>query len=607
MSIRKWTSYFILLMTAAVSAFPSGSNLDLCLTMFPKHKGTQTQLEKDVYTVDTDSSSYLPNQRITVTISSPRGRQFKGVQIRAHRIDLNPEEILGSFDTLVPAEKLKLLGCQGRPNNTVTHSNSQSVDKAVVTWIAPSVNVGPIVFEVTVVESYFVFFHGLRSAVIQPATGSPSITPPLYLTPVVSETVAAMDWSQCGETKGCLLYPTYCTGDNCKVAVSYVLNQTAGTATFEMMVRGEEYISLGFSDDVIMGDDQTISCCSVYDRVSLLHGWNHPKKSNIQLLKTNLTNLEAARSQDGSVYCRFTRPVTMNLEVSYDRVDPVTLTFDLNSDYYLFVAWGKTYTATDIMGYHTQMPVISDSKVDFSEPYVQRGSVMPKLIRAHSTMMAVAWMGFAGLAIVMARYYKDGFNDKKICGIKIWFHIHRISAVMTFVLTVAGIVVVLVKLDGKITEKESAHTHMCLGFTVVALVCAQVLGGLVRPGPNKRLRPIFNFFHRLLGQAALVIAAAALICAYKIADFSYEMQRFGERTVAVWAGAFVFLEIVLTGYKYFKSRLCVHSARSDQYNLDKDSDTEPVMSVSPSHILLAVFLLFIACSITAACLMTLLF
>lgn len=37
----------------------------------------------------------------------------------------------------------------------------------------------------------------------------------------------------------------------------------------------------------------------------------------------------------------------MNLEVSYDRVEPVhpvTLTFDLNNDYYLFVAWGKTYT-----------------------------------------------------------------------------------------------------------------------------------------------------------------------------------------------------------------------------------------------------------------------
>lgn len=38
-------------------------------------------------------------------------------------------------------------------------------------------------------------------------------------------------------------------------------------------------------------------------------------------------------------------------------------------------------------------------------------------------MMAVAWMGFAGLAIIMARYYKDGFNEKTICGIKVWFHV----------------------------------------------------------------------------------------------------------------------------------------------------------------------------------------
>ncbi|CAG5123822.1 unnamed protein product, partial [Candidula unifasciata] len=269
--------------TTSVSGFPTGATLELCLTMFPKHMGTQTQLDKNAYIVSTDSVTYMPNQRIKVTVSSSTGnRQFKGVQIRAHRTDLNTEEILGAYDTLIPAEKLKVIDCQGKPNSTVTHSNNQTVNKVEATWVAPNLNVGPIVFDVTIVESFYVFYHGLRSAVIRPANNSPPIIPPVYLTPVVSATVAPIDWSQCGDTKGCLLYPTYCNGENCKAAVSYVVNETAGMATFELMVRGEEYVALGFSDDVIMGDDQTISCCSVYDRVSLLLGWNHPHKYNIQ-------------------------------------------------------------------------------------------------------------------------------------------------------------------------------------------------------------------------------------------------------------------------------------------------------------------------------------
>ncbi|KAH9502427.1 hypothetical protein Btru_075656 [Bulinus truncatus] len=155
---------------------------------------------------------------------------------------------------------------------------------------------------------------------------------------------------------------------------------------------------------------------------------------------------------------------------------------------------------------------------------------------------------------------------------------------------------------------ESAHTHMCLGFTVVSLVLAQVLSGLLRPGLDSKIRPLFNFVHKLMGTAALVIAAAAIIYAYKITDFAYEMRRFGERTVAVWAGIFVFLEILHLAYKYFASRILTMRTDSDEYNLDKFSNVlEPDEMTPPSHFLLAIFILFICCSIAAALCMTIFF
>uniref|UniRef100_A0A0B7A764 Ferric-chelate reductase 1 n=1 Tax=Arion vulgaris TaxID=1028688 RepID=A0A0B7A764_9EUPU len=609
-----YRTYYILPFLMAVSmvtAYPIGAPSDGCLTMFPKHSSTDTQLERDVYVIRTVPNTYRPGQEIKITVNSPRGKLVKGIQIRAHRTEFNTEEVLGTYKNMLPEGKLRYISCFGQPDNMVTHNTSESVPEVEMTWIAPDVNVGPIIFEFTVVESFFVFYHGLKSEIINPAVPSQPIIYPAQIDAVVdNENVAPIDWDACGETKGCLLYPRYCTGTNCKVAASYVINATSDTATFELMVQGAEYVALGFSEDMTMGADQTISCSSVYDRVNIQHGWNHPFKYNVQDLRANLTELEATRNEDGVIYCRFTRPVRMDIPLSYDEFEiktTLTLTFDLNNEYYLFLAWGSTYETTDILGYHYEMPVMSETKVDFFDHSTYRGSVMSKLMRAHSTMMAVAWLGFAVLTIIMARHYKDGFSDKKICGIKIWFHIHRIAAILTFVLTVAGIIVVLVKLEGKITVKKSAHTHMCLGFTVVSLVCAQLLGGLIRPDPSKKFRPIFNFVHRLLGTAALIIAAATIIYAYKIADFHYEAQQFGERTVAVWAGILVFLEILHTGYKYFATTMCVRTSHRDEYNLDKESETEATKPGSPSYIIMAISLLFIACSITAAFCMTLFF
>ncbi|XP_059174051.1 putative ferric-chelate reductase 1 homolog [Physella acuta] len=595
-----------LLVLPEVSSYPNGAPVASCFTMMPKHSGTQSQLDRSFFQVTTSSNSYTPGQKIRVNVTTNNAMEFKGIQIRARRADLNSEEFIGTFDILGNTNKLTYVRCQDMPQSMVTHSNNSTVSYVLVDW-SVNQNVGPIVFDVTVVKSYLYIYFGIKSAVINPAGTGPFVQPVVHASSV-SPLVSPIDWGLCGKSKGCLLYPRYCTGGDCKAGVSFYVN--GSTVNFELMAKADGYVSLGFSDDMIMGNDQTISCATLFDRVSIQHGFNHLQKYNSRELKNNLTLLEAAKI-NGRICCRFSRPVTMAMDVAVDESeDGATkkLTFNLNNKHYLFIAWGKVYTLTDVLGYHTEMPVISETEINFYDVTIYRGSVMPNLIRAHASLMATAWMGFAGLAIVIARFYKDGFQDKKFCGIKIWFHLHRISAFMTFALTVAGLVTVLVKLDGQITQNESAYNHMCLGFTVVALVCAQVLAGLLRPGPHQKLRPFFNFFHRFLGFTALVISAATIIYAYKISNFSYEMQTFGEKTMAVWAGAFTCLLILLTGYRYFAAKVIVGRSNSDEYNLDKMSNSpEPDESSPPSHILLAVFIAFILSSLTAALVMTIFF
>lgn len=71
-------------------------------------------------------------------------------------------------------------------------------------------------------------------------------------TPVVSKTLLPLDWKECGESKGCLLYPGYCKGNNCKSAVSFLVDTSNDTITFELMVQEAKYVSLGFSPDMTM-------------------------------------------------------------------------------------------------------------------------------------------------------------------------------------------------------------------------------------------------------------------------------------------------------------------------------------------------------------------
>jgi hypothetical protein len=66
----------------------------------------------------------------------------------------------------------------------------------------------------------------------------------------LSPTFEIIDWSACGNSKGCFLYPRTCSGHDCYAAVTF--KTTNDTVEFEMFGSQEGYVSVGFSDDVHM-------------------------------------------------------------------------------------------------------------------------------------------------------------------------------------------------------------------------------------------------------------------------------------------------------------------------------------------------------------------
>lgn len=90
--------------------------------------------------------------------------------------------------------------------------------------------------------------------------------------------------------------------------------------------------------------------------------------------------------------------------------------------------------------------------------------------------MALAWLLLAPIGMITAILMKKPFK-KMVVGTELWFTIHRPLMVMTFILTVIGILTVFAfKKWTWIDEKHSklANQHAVLGLTIIRKVCNKI-------------------------------------------------------------------------------------------------------------------------------------
>ncbi|XP_064601249.1 ferric-chelate reductase 1-like [Liolophura sinensis] len=262
----------------------------------------------------------------------------------------------------------------------------------------------------------------------------------------------------------------------------------------------------------------------------------------------------ATAEKDGKIYCRFSRPkslASMKVEEEDDPSGPTEITIDLSSGKVIFIAVGKTYNGGNDLAEHVEAPVLSSGKVDFSQFKVARGTTMTLLTQLHGVAMVLAWMLFVSFATVEGRYFREGFGSKMVCGLKLWFQMHRVVTMIAGILTAAGFILIFVKVKG-LSKNAQAHTY--IGIIVMAATCGQIFLGLIRPDATAGWRPKFNWAHRLLGKATHILAAADLILAFRLPMVSPEMRHFGTTVVAVWISVQVVWEVTFEVNKYLQSK-----------------------------------------------------
>ncbi|XP_077867047.1 DOMON domain-containing protein FRRS1L-like [Saccoglossus kowalevskii] len=155
---------------------------------------------------------------------------------------------------------------------------------------------------------------------------------------------------------GCVTYPHRCRGRGCDLIVTYketTVNERKDAVSIELMGKSDGWISLGFSFDQHMGQDDVYTCIiNRYFAIELIHSYNFGRK-NYPYPLHGVSNFQGSYS-DGYLSCRFTR-----LKTVPDRRKKHL--HDLAREYYFLLPVGDR-SRNGTMLKHSKRPMVSKFK-----------------------------------------------------------------------------------------------------------------------------------------------------------------------------------------------------------------------------------------------------
>jgi len=274
---------------------------------------------------------------------------------------------------------------------------------------------------------------------------------------------------------------------------------------------------MGLSRDERMGDDLTTSCIIESNGgVGIVTGFNKGyngnkniargtgKKGSKEAMKDGIAERIEFKRQEGWISCSWKRTRRATIE---DQV------WDLESDkYHVMLAQGSVRDG--VLNKH-RVKIVSGNPAGLGEV----GPVKAKsrlFIILHGSFMIGAWICAASLGIMIARYYKQTWTASRCCNLDQWFIWHRMFMMLTWGLTIAGFVLILLELDG-LSKTFDTNPHALLGFITVGLCFIQPFIALIRCSPNHRHRGWFNWTHWFIGNSAQILG---IVCIFYAVDLS---------------------------------------------------------------------------------------
>ncbi|XP_023155754.2 putative ferric-chelate reductase 1 [Amphiprion ocellaris] len=524
-----------------VQCYSSGVVLDSCEDMKPRHSGLSPQTGPPPFTVTTEHSSYRPGEEVRVQLQAPASTPFTGFLLQAREV--GGRSPVGSY--AMAAGPIQLLTCGQTPNSAVSHTSESAKTYIQVKWRSEaSGDMKAIQFRASFVQNYNTFWVDVMSPALtltndsngspSPATPSSSNTTPATTTKEAAPLALSISSADCGVSKVCFSQPSDCdpavTAD-CYFLSATMLSTSGAAVRYEMSGSSNGYISFGFSDDQMMGDDDIYICGISSDGlVSVQHAFSTGRTAPQALPLGNVSDVQAS-VQDNVIRCSFTSMNTISTQ----------RTSGFNKTYHLMFAYGPSNNGR--IQFHTGTFTSTD-KVDISRPGLVHKAGRPHIIKAHGALMLIAWMTSGSLGMMAARYLKVG-NDQKLCGKDVWFVVHVALMSVTVAATITAFI-----LSFSYVKEWSGGVHPVLGCLVLILSVLQPTLALLRCGPQHPLRFLFNWTHSLNGLATKVLSVAAIFTGLKLIDST--MNQWLMKVMGAFVGWEVLFYILLETHLKWK-------------------------------------------------------
>uniref|UniRef100_UPI00398F7A52 ferric-chelate reductase 1 n=1 Tax=Pristiophorus japonicus TaxID=55135 RepID=UPI00398F7A52 len=481
-----------------IAGYGNGQVTVACATMIAKHGSFPQKLPSPaIITVDKHVFNTEDQIKVTLTVRQS-GTSFQGFFIQARdAADLNGGPV-GTF-TLIDKNS-QLLTCGDVKDSAVSHTSPSGKHTIEVLWDPPVPTPDHIQFLVTVVQKFNIYWVKLHGPVVSQLNAPPlpiqtTVESPPIL-PATTQLTKPFNVTECGSKKSCLRSPPGCDPELDQLCFFLSFAVQGSSVLFELSGPSHGYISFALSDDKWMGNDDVYLCVvndqSVQINPAHSTGRSHPILNSQVSIHDMAWNLEGEVTQ-----CSFRRNI---------RLPEYSERFDLDRQYYIFLAEGRAENGK--IHKHHRQPLITHGKVNFDgSPHELRGSRSSLYIKAHGTLMFIAWVTTANIGVIVSRFFKPVWPSSTLFGKKVWFQVHWILMVTTVLLTCLAFFLPFLYRGG---WSHYAGAHPYFGCMILTLVILQPIMAIFRPDPQAPRRYIFNWVHWATGTSARIIAVASI-------------------------------------------------------------------------------------------------
>ncbi|GMS84784.1 hypothetical protein PENTCL1PPCAC_6959, partial [Pristionchus entomophagus] len=330
------------------------------------------------------------------------------------------------------------------------------------------------------------------------------------------------DGLNCNDGRTCV-YIKSCKGvfnSKCSLGYSYKLEgdilsmELAGYQDSGM----KRYLAVGFGEKDGMGESKVTECSAIGDEKfpTVKLSYNTPGDLSVNeriddepKFRDSIISNAVSKYEDGMIYCSWKQNVSTNNgnDKVFQRTPGVK--------YHHIVAYGPTAMDATYAGLDQHDDYDKPLITDFEGGDDTGDSTSTKLVKAHGSLMMIAWLICVPTAAVFARFLRAHWPTKKPFGLALWFHIHRTFNILACLVLIAGFVCIFIETQWKWKGigSGSGHywvtTHSTVGIIACVLAWLQPFISLLRCDPQNPRRPVFNWVHRLIGVTAFLLAVTA--------------------------------------------------------------------------------------------------